>query len=106
MKLEQEPIFSYKSDALIGNKRSGIWVVAYTERVARICVIFWIDAYEQYRLWYVTSHVITVARCLYMDMAFILGSRENVRKLLEMFEFIQLTHFITLPNPWHERAGS
>ena len=49
---EQEPLFSYCARALIDDEQSGLWVVAYTERVVRICSALLMTAYSQYRLWY------------------------------------------------------
>lgn len=36
-KCEQEPFFSYNSRAVIADRESGFWWVAYTGRVLRIC---------------------------------------------------------------------
>lgn len=50
---EQEPIFSYKLRVLIEDRESGLWVVAYTEHVLRVCVALLMAVYSDYRLWYV-----------------------------------------------------
>lgn len=100
-KLEQEPVFSYKRHAL-RDEQSGLWVLAYTECVVRVCAALLIAAHEEYRLWYVTPNVIAFARRLCMDMAVVLGSRGNECELLEMLSIIESTQFETLPNAWRD----
>lgn len=34
---EQERVFSYKSHEFIRDRETGLWLVAYTERVMRAC---------------------------------------------------------------------
>lgn len=60
IKVEQELVFFYQIHAL-RDERSDLWVVAYTERVIRVCPVVLIVAYEKYRLWYVTLDVIAFA---------------------------------------------
>lgn len=77
--------------ALIYDHHSGLWVIAYTERVVRTCAAVFTAAYEQYKLWYVTADTIGLSRCLDMDMAVVLRSRSNVCEIVEMFEVIDST---------------
>lgn len=48
-----------------------------------------IAAYEQYRLWYVTSDLIAFAGPLDIVMSVVLGLRGNVREVLEMIYVIE-----------------
>lgn len=83
-RVEQEPLFSYMSLDFIDGYQFGLWVVSYTERVVRTCAVVLTAKYEQYKLWYLTHDRIAFAHRLGMDMAVVLGSRGNVRELLEM----------------------
>ena len=102
---EQEPLFSYCARVLINDEHSGLWVVAYTERVVRICSALLMAAYSQYRLWYVSPTVIRFARELGMGMAVPPRSAANVRELLEMLDINESTRFESLPDSWSERVS-
>ena len=103
-RFEQEPVFSYKSSLLISDRGTGLWVVAYTERVVRVCAAVLYAAYDEYVLWYVPPDIINFARQLGMAMAVPLGSCANVREVLEMLTVIESTVFSYLPSPWNERT--
>ena len=77
-------------------------MVAYTERVVRICSALLMTAYSQYRIWYLSPTVIRFARELGMNMEIPLGSTANVRELLEMLDVIESTRFEALPSSWNE----
>lgn len=47
---QQEPLLSYKAGEIVYKRAAGLWVVAVTERVVRICSGLLIDAKEEYRL--------------------------------------------------------
>lgn len=102
---EQEPVFSYKARALIEDPTSGLWVVAVTERVVRVCAAVLMAAYAEYRLWWVPADIIMFARRLELDMAVPLGSYANVREVLEMLRVIETTRFEALPSTWRSRAN-
>lgn len=104
-RVEQEPIFSYKSGALVEDPQSGLWVVAITERVTRVCAALLVAAYAEYRLWYVPPDIIAFARELGMSLAAPLGSRDNVRELSEFLEVIESTRFDSLPATWNCRPN-
>lgn len=104
-KIEQEPVFSHKPRVLIDDPKSGMWVVRFTKRVIHVCASLLIAAYEEYRLWYVPTDIISFARGLSMAMEVVLGSHSNVRKLLEILEVIESTRFDTIPNAWNCRTS-
>jgi len=103
-RFEMEPLFSYKSGALIQDRDSGLWVVAYTERVVRICSGLLYDVYDTYRLWWVPPTVIAFARQLGYAMATALGSESNVDEVLELLDVVEATRFDDLPDAWRDRV--
>jgi len=103
-RFEMEPLFSYKSGALIQDRDSGLWVVAYTERVVRICSGLLFDVYDTYRLWWVPPTVIAFARQLGYSMATALGSESNVEEVLELLDVVEATRFDDLPSSWRDRV--
>lgn len=85
---EQEPFFAYKSREFIPDRDTGLWVVAYYERVVRVCARLLMAAYGEQRFWYVPQDVIAFALELSMAMETALRSRANVRGVLELVEII------------------
>lgn len=81
---EQELFFAYKSSELISNRDTGLWVVAYSERVVRVCASFIMALYCEHRLCFVLPDMLTFALELGMAMGIALGYRANVRKVLEL----------------------
>ena len=102
---EQEPLLSYCARALIDDGQSGLWLIAYTERVVRICSALLMRAYSQYLLWYLSPTVIRLAPELGVNMAIPLGSAANVRELLKMLDVIQSTQLEALQSSWNERIS-
>lgn len=100
---EQEPVFTYKSSTFVTDPGTGLWVVAYTERVVRLCAALLLAVYAEFRLWYVPPDVIGFARDLGMGMKVTLGSHTNVREVMELLEIIESTDFTTLPEVWRDR---
>lgn len=81
-KCKQEPICSYKLRAFIEDRESGLSVVAYTERVLRVCATLLMAVYAEYHLWYVPPYIIGLARNLGMDMSVALGPMSTASKFL------------------------
>lgn len=104
-RFKQEPIFSYRARALTEDPGSGFWVLVMTERVNRVCATTFVAAYEEYRLWYIPLDIIAFARELGMAIADPLGSRANIREVLEMLEIIDVTRFELLPTSWRSLSG-
>ena len=73
-KFEMESVFSYLSSRFVADPSTGLWVVAYKERVVRICFGLLFDVYDTYRLWWVPRDFIAFARRLGLDMTVALGS--------------------------------
>lgn len=65
---EQELIFLNKLRALIENGDLDIWVVAYTERVVRLCEGLLFSTYNEYCLWYVPLGTNSFAQQLGMSI--------------------------------------
>lgn len=78
-------------------------MIAYTERVIRLCAAVLYASYHEYCLWYVPSDITGFARHLGVAMEIALGSRANVCKVLKMLDIIQSTRLQDLPRAWHDR---
>jgi hypothetical protein len=101
---EQEPVFSYLSHRFIADRGTSLWVVAYTERVVRLCAALLVHVYSEYKLWYLPPDVIAGARKLGMAMSVALGSEANVAELMELLEVIESTRFEDVPVSWSART--
>ena len=64
-----ELLFSYKSSSLLADPTSGLWVVAYTERVLPVIAAMIFDLYETFRLWWFPPDMLRFAWKLGDDMA-------------------------------------
>lgn len=80
----------------------GLWVVAYTERVVRVCVALLLSPYREYRLWKVPPDIIDFAREVGLVMEVPLSSPANVREFLEFSHFIGATEFTAMPEQWRD----
>lgn len=74
--------------------------MAITERVIPVCAATLVVAYTEHRFWYVPVDVIAFTQELGMAIADPLGSRANVREVLEMLKIIEATRLELLPNGW------
>lgn len=101
--VELPPVFSYKSCEL-KHRDSGWWVVAYTEMAAKTAAFVLFDAYDQFRLWALSSLMIEHIRAL--DLVAVLGNRQNADELLEFLLKIEATNFASLPSSWTARGQS
>lgn len=81
---------------------SGLWAVAYTELVPRLCAAVLKAVYLEYLLWYVTPDVIGVDCEVGAGKPIALVSRVNVRECLELFEVIESTRIDQLPSSCSE----
>lgn len=86
--LEEEPIFSFKSQDLINDGDTGLCVVAYTELFIPVCAPLLFSVYYDYCLWYVPSDIIRFISEICMAIEFPLRSWENAGKVLDMLEII------------------
>lgn len=73
-------------------------MVAYTERVIRVCAALLFHAYDEYVLWYVPPDIINFALNIVMDMEVSLRSIANVREWMELLDVIASTQLSLLPN--------
>lgn len=71
---EQEHMFYYKAEAFVGDRATGLWEAAETERVVCVCAGLSFDVYEKYRRWWASPNVIAFARRFGIDMPIPLGS--------------------------------
>lgn len=62
------------------------------------------SAYDEYCLWHVPPHIIRFAREVGMAMEVTLGSRANVRKVLEMLDIIESTRFQDVTDVWRDQT--
>ena len=83
-------VFTYKSSQLFLRK-SGCWVVAYTEHVAEVAVWLLWEVYDSMRLWWVSPSVIRGIRAL--DLLLVLGCQANVDELHSLLDVIETTWF-------------
>lgn len=96
---EMEPVFPYNDRAFIDDRDTGLWVLAYTERFVRVCVVLMLVLYDEYLLWYLPQDVISFVRHLGMAIETALESRAKAREMLELFIVIESTRWNLLPSP-------
>lgn len=99
--VELPPVFTYKSCEL-KHCDSGWWVVAYTEMAAKTAAFVLFDAYDQFRLWALSSLMIEHIRAL--NLVAVLGNGQNADELLEFLLKIEATDFAALPSSWTARG--
>lgn len=102
-KCEQEPVFSYKSCAIIEDSGSVIWVGAFSKSLLSVWPFLSMDMYSEYRLWCVPPKIIRFIKTLWLYVSVVLRSRDNVRELFELFEIIASIRFEAFPSAWSRR---
>lgn len=100
--VELPPVITYLGSELIADPNSGIWVVAFTEMVAKTASFIIQEVYDNYRLWALSPHTIRFAREL--DLKPVLGNQANVEEFLSLLRVIETTDFGSLPTSWRNRS--
>ncbi|PXF41657.1 hypothetical protein BWQ96_08668 [Gracilariopsis chorda] len=72
---EIPPVITYLGSHLVNDPYCGLWVVACTEFIAKMAVFILWDAYDTYRVSYMSPTAREYARNL--DLSLVLGSRAN-----------------------------
>ena len=80
---------------------SPVWVMFYTEWVARVAAALLWECYDSSRLFWVPPAIQRAFRA--MDLSQVLGSPENYRELLELLEVIEATHWVNIPQDQRKR---
>ena len=83
---------------------SGWWVLFYTEWAARVAAYVLWDAYDNFRLWCLSSTLIEFIRRL--NLSQVLGSSANAAELLDYLTEIEGTDWTTVPVEWTHRPAS
>lgn len=102
-RFEQESIFTYKSRQFTHDRGTGLWVLAYTERVVGVWTALIVAAYDEFVLWHLPPDVFKFGRQLGMAMGIPLGSLEILREVLELLDIIESTQLSSFPDIWRKR---
>ena len=87
-------VLTYKTIWLL-DRRSGWWVVAYTDNAAKTAAFILMDVYDNLRLrWLPTALIEGIRR---LPLLQILGNRSNVQELHRLLRVIEKTKFEKLP---------
>ncbi|CAN8067188.1 unnamed protein product [Agarophyton chilense] len=93
--VELPPAISYIGSALVNDPFSGYWTVVYTEFIANMAVFLLWDAYDTFRVWYMSPTARKYAREL--DLSLILGSRANHADFLHLVDLIDSVDWSGVP---------
>ena len=86
------------------DRRSGLWVVAYTEQVVKTEVYILIDVYFNLQFWSVSPHL---ARALdELDLGAALGCAANVVEFQRLLGVIESTNYAVMPYSWKFRGDA
>ncbi|CAN8069268.1 unnamed protein product [Agarophyton chilense] len=77
---------SYIGSALVNDSFSGYWTVVYTDFLAKMAVFFLWDAYDTFRVWYMSPTARKYAREL--NLSLVPGSRANHADFLHLVDVI------------------
>ncbi|MEM9094860.1 MAG: hypothetical protein AAGC62_07800, partial [Pseudomonadota bacterium] len=99
--VEMPPVFTYKPSHLV-DPSSGWWVVAFTEHAAKTAAFILFEAYDNFKLWWLSSRLIEGIRRL--PLAEILGNQANANELRRLLDVIESTDFAELPPSWRLRT--
>ena len=98
------PVLTYLSSVLIINYGdTGLWVVLYSEWVAKVASALLWEAYDNFRVWYTPPTLCGFIRD--MDLAYVLGSTSNHRDVMHLVGVIESTNWADVPADWHLRGN-
>lgn len=81
----------------VEDPQMGLWDVAFKERVVRLSAALLLAVYSEYRLWFVPPDVVAFPHEVGFSMEVQLGSRANLREVLELLSVVESTNFTMLP---------
>lgn len=95
-------MFTDKPRQYMDDGDTGLRVIAFTEPVFHICAAILFVVHDEYILWYIPLDIVALACRLCMVVEVPIGSRVNVRDLLELLKAIYSTQFSLLPTVWRD----
>ena len=105
MRVEVEPVLSYCMSVFLADPSTGLWVTACTERVISNVAAMLFEVYDTYRLWYVGARTREYANHLGMSMEPYLGTKREVREVLELIDIIEDTDWTIVDPRWAEEGA-
>ena len=94
---ELPPVVSYVASYLLADPESGYWAVFLTGWTCRVAATLLWEVYDTYRLFNLPRFLISTLESKNIDLACVLGSRENERELKELLDVIKEVDFDNLP---------
>lgn len=95
-------MLTYFSSHLVNDPYCGLWVVAFTEFIAKMAVFLLWDAYDVYRIWYLRPLARQYARSL--DLSLVLGSRANQEDLRHLLDVMDQVNWEQVPAEQQQRG--
>ena len=95
MQVDLPPVLTYRGIELIDDPESGLWTVFYSEWLVKIAVFLLWEVYDQCRLWFLPTRVITDLRNMRIKDE--LGSEYNVVELKDYLDRIESTDWTQVP---------
>lgn len=84
--IERPPIVSYLSSKLMNDSRSELWTVLFTEWAVLAAAHILAEAYDQYRIWYLSLQLRDV-NCR-LDLRILFESQTNANEVHDLLEFL------------------
>ena len=92
---ELPAVLTYASSYILDNHESGVWVIVFTEWIARVgAALIW-DAYDRFRVWWLPPLVREGLKNLDLTVAY--GSRFNAEEVQTLVEVIEDTDWENVP---------
>ena len=96
------PVLTYAGRHMINNPSSGVWVVFYTEWVAKVAAALLWEAYDNYRIFYL--HPVIRESIKTLELGPVLGSPSNYQEVLSFVEVIDQTNWDSVPAMQQQRG--
>ncbi|CAN8076680.1 unnamed protein product [Agarophyton chilense] len=93
--VELPPAISYIGSSLVNDPFSGYWTVVYTDFIAKMAVFLLWDAYDTFRVWYMSPTARKYAREL--NLSLVLGSNANHADFLHLVDLIDSVDWSGVP---------
>ena len=98
------PVLTYLGSELIHDYcESGLWVVLYSEWVAKVAAALLWEAYDNLRVWFTPPMLRRFIRDV--DLTFVLGSARNYGDVLHLVAVIESTDWGMVPFEWMHRGN-
>ena len=98
------PVLTYLGSELINNFcDSGLWVVLYSEWVAKVAAALLWEVYDNMKVWFTPPTLRGFIRDI--DLSFALGSASNYRDVIHLMDIIDTTNWAEVPLEWSFRGN-